>query len=130
MSYFSDLSIIEVEETGRDNSYPSPETQLRWKLEDLIHDYLSLGGNLTEVESIFKASTANMSSTDNEILYSANSSYSASIIMRCIEKAWAKLPAHKRTIYEQKKFFMMQNDYLDYLILHGEQTQNRIEKAA
>ena len=130
MSCFSDLSVTEVEETCMDNSFPSPETQLRWRLEDLIHNYLSLGGNLNEVESIFEESTVTVSSADNELLYSANSFYSVSLIIRCIRIAWAKLSAHKKYIDEGRKLFGTHNDYLAFLISHCEQTQSRSETVA
>lgn len=129
MSYFSDLSVTEIEKNCIDNSYPAPETQLLWRLEDLIYSYLSLGGNLTEVESIFEKSTVTVSSADNELLYSANISHSPSIILRCIKMAWAKLHVQNTAIYEGEKVFGTHH-YLDHLISHGEQLQGRSEQAA
>lgn len=92
MSYFSDLSVEEIDVIQIDKSYPSPEMQLLWRLEDLIKDYLLMGGIMTEIElSLSMPQSVTVTANDNELLYSATSLYSPALTLRCIRIAWAKL---------------------------------------
>lgn len=97
MSYFSDLAI---DIAGHDKSYPAPEVQLQWRLEDLIRDALSYGITQTEIESLFNVPKGPVLAADNELLYSYNSSYSITLVMRCIKIALAKLSQYRSIVGE------------------------------
>lgn len=120
MSYFSDLAVKKIETDDRDKSYPAPETQLRWKLEDLVQDALSCGIALTEIESLFDVPKEPILAADNELLYSYSSSYSPTLVMRCIKIVLAKLSKYGSTVSEDSEIRIEYNDnlYLQQTLLN------------
>lgn len=113
MSYFSDLSIKEIETDDRDKSYPAPEVQLQWKLKDLFQEALSYGITQAEIESLFGGSKEPILAADNELLHSYNYSTSPTLIMRCIKVALARLSKYRSVVSEDSAFRTEYNDNLN-----------------
>ena len=127
MSYYSDLAVAEKEKIHNDRSYPSPESQLLWQLEDLIQDYLAMGGTLSDVKHSLNSPLQQASNSDNELLYSANSSYSPSLIMKCIKIALGKLSRYERDDTDEAKII---RTYIDNLLPHNRDAHSSNGKAA
>lgn len=122
MSYFSDLAVKEIDTDDHDKSYPAPEVQLRWKLEDLVQDALSYGITLAEIESLLNVPTEPLSAADNELLYSYNSSFSPTLVMQCIKITVAKLSKYRSIVCEDSANRTEFNDNIDLqytFLYHG-----------
>lgn len=91
MSYFSNLSVEELEREDRDRSYPSPDLQMHLQLETMILAYLAKGGTMQEVQACLCEDPRPLTVYEREMLHSPASLGSPSRLLKCIGIAWRNI---------------------------------------
>lgn len=99
MSFFSDLAVAEVESVNHDTSYPSPEQQIVFLIEDIVSRYLQLGGSFSTVEAAFEGINTDVSAINRELLYSVGSYTSPSTLINCLKTALSILEAAENDVW-------------------------------